>query len=709
MLAAALLLALGMAPGAAAAPGAAPAPAAVAGPHVTVQLSAITPRVARPGQSVKVTGVVRNTGGKPVAAPVVVARLRTTGLGSRDQVAAWANGSDAVLPGPEVAHQGLHGTLGTGRSASFSLTLPAAAVRSPSAFAALPLAVEVHPGSSPAVVGTTHTFLPWFQRKEFTRLSLAFAIPLTLDPDPDLFGAPSARRTQAWQTAIGPGSRIDRLLTGAGAAPVTWAVDPALLGPPATAEATPANQATSTPSPTPTGSSPATPTVDPVAGLTTALAGRLREGGAQHTIWSLPYSDPDLATTLSLAPGDPSVTTVMATPDQLSAAVGRTVRRDVAWPVDGRISPQREAGLRDLYRGSGLTASIVSASSLPAPDNGVTPDAGRRTPDGLPLLAYDDRLSRLLTATSSPDDGVTTVQQFLADTIAVLQERPSVPRSVLVAAPRAFAGDPDVLAALMSATADAPWLSRTSTTELLHQAVDAETPATQGGAGPAPSGRDALAPGRSPLTRSVLERIPGLRDQIQGVASLVDPAQFRSALWQDAATQLLSSRWRGQPQSFATLRSSVESSAAELSSGIRVNPSNVNFLADQGVLQITVVNTLNVPVHDVRLHLEPGSPRLRIDDQPAPLRINRLSRTTVKVHVTAVAAGLVPVQASLSSANGTRIGQGARVDVRVSPTETWVYWVLGVAAGVVLVLGVFRSLRRGRPRPTLPPQENVLP
>ncbi|HEX8973356.1 DUF6049 family protein [Oryzihumus sp.] len=685
---------------------------AATGPMVTVRLDAITPQIARPGQAVTVRGTIRNTGGAPLDHPTVVARLRTEGLGNREQVTSWAQGSREITPGPVVAHQSLKGSLATGQTAAFSLTIPARAVSNSSAFAALPLAIEATPAGADTPVGTSHTFLPWYQRKEFTPLSLAWLVPLTLDPDPALFGAPSAARTQAWQRAIGPGSRIDRLITGTQAGRVTWFVDPAVLGPPAGSSPPAGPQSptsTSTPTPTPStgGTGPVTPPADPVTTLTTSLGNRLAAAGPAHPLWALPYSDPDLAATLGLSPGDPGVATVMATPDRLGAVVGHSVRDDIAWPVDGRMTPARESGLRSLFRGNGLTAGVVSASSLPVTDDGVTASAGRRTPDGLPLLAYDDRLSSLLGATSTPQETTSVTERFLAETITMLQERPSVRRSALVAASRSFAGDPASVAALLKATAAAPWLTTVSTTDVVHEAVDAETEAGTP-VSPRPSA-DALAPGRSPLTRSTLAGLPQTRSAIEGVASVVDPTHFPAALWQDATSQQLSSRWRGQPRSFAALHNEIDQSVSAVSSGIRVNPANINFLADQGVLQITVVNTLATPVHDVRLHLEPGSPRLRIDDQPEPLRINRGSRVTVKVHVTAVAAGLVPVQASLSSANGTPIGQGARVDVRVSPTSGWVYWVLGVVAGLVLVLGVLRSLRRGRTRPALPPQENVLP
>jgi len=138
-------------------------------------------------------------------------------------------------------------------------------------------------------------------------------------------------------------------------------------------------------------------------------------------------------------------------------------------------------------------------------------------------------------------------------------------------------------------------------------------------------------------------------------------------------------------------------------------PISVNFFADRGVLQITVVNDLAVPVHDVHLTLNPGQPRLQIDQQAGPLRIGAKSRTNVKLDVTAIAAGLVPIEAVLTTSNGTPLGQNARVNVRVQPTSTWIYWVLVCLASVILVLGVYRSLRRGTTRASRPLAQETLP
>ena len=67
-----------------------------------------------------------------------------------------------------------------------------------------------------------------------------------------------------------------------------------------------------------------------------------------------------------------------------------------------------------------------------------------------------------------------------------------------------------------------------------------------------------------------------------------------------------------------------------------------------------------------------------------------------------IAAGLVKVDAVLTTQNGTPLGQDSKVTIRVQPPATWIYWVLGGLAGIVLVLGTLRSLRRGSTRGSRP-------
>jgi hypothetical protein len=642
-------------------------------------------------------------------------------LDSRQAVSAWATPT-GEQPLDEVAQKSLGKTLAQGAVTVFTLTVPADAISHNQPFAVLPLSIEVDGTTSTATQtsGDVKTYLPTLGAiKAFVPLSIAWLVPLTLDPNPALQGIASPARTQAWTKAIGPGSRLDKLIQGTENADVTWAIDPAILGPSQT-PLTVDSSATQSP-PTSGGSPPSTQgstaNPDPVTGLTTALAQRLKAAAPRHTLWSLPYADPDLAALLPLMSGNQGLSALISHPSTLDVAVG-PARSDIAWPVTGTLTLRAQAQLRSAFASPGLTAAVTSASTLTT-RGGPTADASSKASSGLPLLAYDESLSRTFAQTSSKTTGAITIQRFLADSMALLGERPGTRnRSVLVAAPRTFAGDPTVLHSLFTAIATAPWLVPTTTEALLAAseklAPEAPSVGLTGSAGSptaspttSPAASDPLSPGTSPLTAAQLGTIPSTLSAISGIASILDDPKLFAERWTDAQDQLLSARWRGHPNGLTAIDAATTAAIRNVSRSVSVSPSSVNFFADRGVLQVTVVNNLLVPIHDVHLTLTPAQPRLRIEQQPGPLKIGARSRTNVPLQVTSIAAGLVRIEAVLTTPNGTplgqnALGQNARVDVRVQPTSTWIYWVLGGLASIVLVLGTYRSLRRGSTRASRP-------
>jgi Family of unknown function (DUF6049) len=702
-----------------------PASTSAAAPaqSLTVSLARVTPTVAVPAAPIKITGSVRNSGALPIAAPVARALLGQSSLNSRQAVSDWASTSAEPFL-DEVARTSVGKTLLPGAVAVFTLTIPANAISHSQPFAVLPMRVEVT-GTTTAVdqSGDVHTFLPTLgSAKEYEQISVAWLIPLTLDPDPALLGPASTTRTSAWKRAIGPGSRLDRLIQGTENAGVTWAIDPAILGPQETPLAL--APAAPSPSPSPTSSASGTPPTpggatapDPVTAATAELAARLKAAAPEHTLWSLPYGDPDLAALLPLSPGNQILKTVISHPSAVNAAVG-PARADIAWPADGTLTPQRQTDLRRAFASPGLAAAVTSASTLTS-RNGATSDATRRTNSGLPLLAYDEPLSRTVAQTSSKATAALTIQRFLADSMALLGERPGTPnRSVLVAEPRTFAGDPAVLQSLFAAVAKAPWLIPATTVELLSVsrklAPEGSVRDRSGTATAPPSltpglkGPDPLNPGISPVSSDQLTSIPGTLSDIDGIASIMGNGRLFRDTWTDAQVQTLSTRWRGHPHDPAVIDAATRAAIRKISANVRVAPSAVNFFADRGVMQVTVVNDLAVPIHDVRLTLSPAQPRLRIEQQPPPLRIGANSRANVRLQVTSIAAGLVNVNAVLATPNGTPLGQEASVNVRVHPPASWIYWGLGGLAGVVLVLGTARSLRRGSTRAARPEGQEPL-
>jgi hypothetical protein len=705
--------------------------ASTASDSATVSLTSLSPSIALPKDSVTITGSVRNSGKVSIASPVVRAFIGIQPLTSRDAVSQWADTRVDQQLVTEGVRAPLGPNLGPGSSASFTLTVPATAVPHSEAFAVLPLLVDVVgtlPSGTPSsgtasaqtqTLGSLHTFLPSLAAvKAYEPFSIAWLVPLTLDPNAALLGTDSAARTAAWTAAIGPGSRLDHLITGTDSSKVTWAIDPAILGPPKTT-------IPGRPTPTPTASAPAAPaqgsagSTDQVTKETTALADRLRAAAPRHTLWSLPYADPDLAALAPLASGVNTLGELLSHSPTLDAAVG-PARTDIAWPVTGTLTTRRESQLKEAFSPRVLGGVVTSAANL-ANDSGHTQNASRRSSDGLPLLAYDEDLSRTFAQTSTAATGTVTIQRFLADTMALLGERPGTPnRSVLVVAPRTFAGDPTVLESFFAAIAKAKWLIPVTTDQLLaaSQVAAPEAPGvvttpkpTSAGALPAtptpPTAADPLLPGTSPLTAARLGTISRMTSAIAGIASIRDDPEPFMARWTDAQNQTISARWRGHEGELDKIDRATLAAIGAVSQGVRVAPSSVNFFADKGVLQITVVNNLDIPVHGVHLTLTPGQPRLRIEQQPGPLRIGAKSRTNVQIRITAVAAGLVPIKAALTTANGTPLGQNAHVDVRVQPTSTWIYWVLGAVAGLILVLGTYRSLRRGSTRATSPAAQEI--
>jgi Family of unknown function (DUF6049) len=679
---------------------------------LTVSLTSITPNVAVPKAPIVIRASVRNSSGGTLTLPMARALTGQSPLNSRQAVSDWAT-LPVDQPMDEVAQKSLGQSLAQGSVVAFTLTVPADAVSHSRPFAVIPLSIEVT-GATPAATqasGAEKTYLPTLGAvKAFVPLSIAWLVPLTLDPNPALAGTASPARTAAWTKVIGPGSRLDKLIQGTENANVTWAIDPAILGPAQTP--LPVDPSLTQPPPTSSGAAPptqgGTAIADPVTGLTTALAQRLKSAAPGHTLWSLPYADPDLAALLPLTSGQ-SLAALISHPSTLDVAVG-PARSDIAWPVTGALTPQVQAQLRSAFASSGLAAAVTPASTLTG-HGAPTPDASSKSSSGLPLLAYDEPLSRTVAQTSSRADGPLTIQRFLADSMALLGERPGTPnRSVLVAEPRTFAGDPFVLRSLFAAVAKAPWLVPASTDQLLaaSKKLAPDVPATNGSTStsptstPRPSTPDLLSPGTSPLTSERLGRMPGMLSTIDGMASVLGDGPLFTSTWTDAQVQELSGRWRNHPHGLTVIDAATNSAIATVSNGVKVVPSSVNFFADRGVVQVTVQNDLDVPIHDVHLTLTPAQPRLRIERQPEPLKIGAKSRANVHVEVTSIAAGLVKVDAVLTTQNGTPLGQDSKVTIRVQPPASWIYWVLGGLAGIVLVLGTLRSLRRGSTRGSRP-------
>ncbi|WP_270887071.1 DUF6049 family protein [Pedococcus sp. 5OH_020] len=633
-----------------------------------VELSSVSPAVLASGQDLVISGLLRNEGTAALVRPTISV---VVGRGARDRAAvrAWA-AARGPAAGSVVAQLVVPATVRPGSSSPFRIAVKGLADREQSTYGALPLSIE-------SGAASVRTFAGYQRLKQYQPMTVAWAVPVTLDPDPDLFGAAGNAREAAWTRALGPDSRVTRVLDATQATPVTWAVDPTLAP---GLLASPVDVGTKS---------------SPENALRTEVQNRIQTEAPAHIPWVLPDTDADLGAVAGLGTGRGLMQTLVGRAGPVAQKLGG--RGDLAWPADGAYTASGETTLRQAFRRPSLAGQVASAGALGL-GSGTTPSAAQRSTTGLALLAYDDSLSGLLARTTSPSEGVLSTQQFMADSAALLNELPGTSgRTVFVAAPRSFNPDPETARRFLAAAASLPWLTPSSTEDLLASARHAApTPAA-----PVTRPSDASPNVAKPvLTRGRIAQLERTVRTVRGVALIRDDGDEFARTWTRAAEQLASVRWRAAPTAWNTLSGRVQAAARQTTTAVKVSAGTVNFLADSGRLQITVTNDLDVPVEDVKLRVEASNPRLRIDSQPPVLRIGPKSRATVNVSVTALAAGLVPLRTTLTTPDGTVVGQGADVLVRVTPTGDWVYWGLGGVAGAILLLGVVRSVRR-RPAPAV--------
>ncbi|HPB72016.1 MAG TPA: DUF6049 family protein [Phycicoccus sp.] len=662
------------------------APRATATP-LTLSLATITPTVATADQSTSLTVTVSNPGTTAYPGGTAQVVRGDARLATQSEVDAWATdrtpASGAVLATAAVP------ALAAGAQTAITLTLPRGADLTARSSEVLPVSVEV--GSI-----VVHTFVAVVRAKEFEPLSLAWLVPLTPDPDPVRYAAPSPQRWHAWQAALATGARLDRIVTSWTSPEVTLAVDADLIAPdsglrpgnPSRASPTPSASVTSSPSASvPTGGD--LEQLSPVraeALVRAAGAARLRAALAGQALTVLPRHDPDLD---AVAP-DPAYASTLrgaqAAATEVAASLGGTT--DLEWPMSNRYSDEQAARYAAATGAAGQ-AVVVDRDALEwRLDQG---DAGRRSVGGIPLLAREPALSAAATTAARADAHGWGRLTFLAHSYVLLNESPGLARTVLVAPARDLDPDPAATAALLDTARTTPWLATTTVANLVTQARRAPAATAPVTAVTPPAG----APGSGPLAAAAQRTtLAHTRSQAATLGQIRSDGGASAADWAARLDALTATGWRSNPAGFQTALESVRAEVAATADAVRVAPQTINFLADSGRVQVTVLNTLDVPVTNVRVRLVPGNSNLRIEGDTKEVSIGAQSRATVTYDATAIAAGQVLVDAQVLGPLGAPVGPTTTVLVRVSPTGAGVYWSLGVLTLVVFLLGLQRNRRR---------------
>ncbi len=699
-------------------PGLAPVAHAAADvePSARITLSAVSPDLVTAASSVRVTGTITNTGGQLL--DDVSVRLRPVGgrLGTRVDVASWLSGDDPRVGVPVTPTADLTAALGPGASAGFTLEVPATSLGlGGSPFGVYPVAVDARArpdGGARDQVAFTRTTLQWQpSTKQYAAQQIAWIVPFTGLPgtNPDVRPRPADVAA-----AVAPGSRLRHVLDAAAAPGVVWAVDPQLLAtlqevatesttrPTATQTHPPSTPAASgsvtsppqaaTPTDTTT-SAPASPT--PTSDADTAARAVVRDylsamraAAAGRELIELPYADTDLQPVSDAGAMQLVEAARAAGAGTITEVLGVAPRTDVAWPPDGYASDHL---VKDLSV-RGMQTLVLDARTRPLTEAlSYTTDARAALPAGSSAVLFDPTLSALAVRVRAGDASARS--RFLAETAAATTERPGLSRRLLVALPRAVDPQPGAFRDLVTAAEAVPWLAPISWNQLVVPL------GTRGDTSSLP--RRAAAPravrGPTGITRDDVARAIALRGRLSALGEVVDDPVRTTAQLQRTTLALVSSAWRGH-RSVLARRQRLEASAVEtLVRQLRVLPTTITFLRSSGELQLTVSNDLSEPVHGVRLRVVVPSPRLVVSREVSePLDLPPGSRASVRVPVRAIASGQVDLLAQLVAPSGASIGATEHVKVRVRPTDSWVLTAGGVVAGLAVVVGLVRALRRPR-------------
>lgn len=693
---------------------------------VEVRLGTIEPAAPQPGDTLVLTGTVRNVSAQPVS-DLAVELLMGGTVGARSSFDAYA-----AAPTGDVQNQGLsvvrpftplaNPTLAPARSEPFTIQVPVDNLNLPSnAWQVHELGIAVDGATSLGVgpVGQLRTFLPWAPQSAsvgLSRLQLAWLWPLVDRPHRGV--------TPVWldddlARAITPAGRLGRLVSAAQGAehegdqaraarrsaqqqlnaarrgkhghrvtlppvtthnvPVTWAIDPMLV-----------DDVSAMRSPYQVAANP-----KPVAGAGTDAAkrfsGLLRSAVGSSDVLPLPYADPDV--TAAVRDNLGTLVGVAATNGRRSLAAalpGSQLLQQTAWPIGGLID---ERGVNALYSDD-ITNFVLSDRALPprVPPS-ATPSAHTSlltTAGPISVVLTDSTLSDAVTAGSAVGGSATVaLQRFLAETLMIETEAPGTPdRSIVVAPGRRWSPSASYADALLADTGKVPWLEPVSLQHVVDSPINtsvARAPLTY----PASARHDELP-------ASYLAAVSAVNRDTAELANILPTFDPETRPYSTAVLRALSSAWRSNPalrrQQLDVIRRSLatEMAAVHIASA---PGSFITLTSHGGKLPVSIANDLNAPVK-VTVQLDANQRLTFPDDGRVDVSIPAHQHVSVSIKASAKTSGVFPLHLRLLTPGGKPYGTRVTLFVRSTVYGTITLVITGAATAALLVAVAIRLIRR---------------
>ena len=660
-------------------------------PPLTVLIDALTPSIADGSGTLHVQGRIVNNGRAPVAAVAVALRRSSAPLTSRRalddvlQAPLADEAADVVLPSTRTD---VTASLAPGSRHPFDIRIPLAdaGFTDPGAYVLTIEASGQEEGvdSVPARKGASRTFLPWLPSgATITPLDVTWLWPLADWPARTAQGELLNTRTP---TELAPGGRLDVLarLGGRYAGVVSWVVDPALLQ--TVASMTDGYEIVQPGGAVELGTQEA----DATRWLDT-----LDASTRDSTLRALPYADVDASALTRAGMVNDVVRAVTAAPGVARAAIERPVTGAFAWAPFGRF----DRPTLDVLSSAGVTTVVMSAEALPATESGVSTDgsatAALPTSTGsIRAVLIDPALSSAATQpTRGPAETLAARQRFLSETLVMAQTLPAdqAMRTVVIAPASArWNATASLVAPLLRATEEAPWLASVSLDSLLDKPVPSIS-RVRGGYGPRARTAE--------LTAEYMDRVKRTSRNLDAFTSIIDDPTGISEPYSQALLRAESSAWRTEPDTGSRLVSTISSSLAEQTALVRVlSEGTITFSGDTGRVPITIQNDLDRSV-TVGVTLR-GQPQLRLSSVPLTgIRIEAGRMASVDIDARVVGGDPLDVSVQLLGPEGQDYGRPARITVTstaYSRAAAWVVALAFLAIAVFVVVGIVRRIRAAR-------------
>ena len=662
---------------------------------VTVTLERLEPRDLRPDTPIRVTALLRNTGPGDTG-PVTVRLRRGQVLDTRGELQA----ADTAPPSTSAAgapSQQLPVSLapGASRRVTYETTPADLSLYGSSSIGVYPLALTVQAADSGVELGRVQTLLPYLPADTApTRIALLWPLldgPRRVTGTPA--GEPEVFTSDLLARSVGPGGRLDGLLTAAEQAPpevrLTLLIDPETIE--ALSRMTTGYRVVIDGRATLGRGGPAA----------AAWLGRLRAVAPRHLVVATPYADPDL---VALERGGDGTTGRFQQPD-LDATVrvlGGRVDTRVSWPPGGQLT---DTALDDVVA-QGASAVVLDPTALP---QAPVPESLDRTPSGVsPLpalsgqavaLVSDPTVQSLVNSGALRRNGFAggprlAEQRLLAELAMITAEGPNDSRTLVLTPPRRWDPPPAYATALAADLGRLSWLT----------SVDALT-----AAGTPPVDRGPLsyppAAARREVPAEQIGTLRTVRSRVTDFRGALDNADANAELgpYGDALRRAGSSAWRDNPAGgqryVAQLLRRIDSLRGQVTMSSPATGDYTLASADSPLL-VTLENRLAVPVN-VRLRME--TPAGFTTSDVGVVRIPAGDKRTVKVPAQVKRTGTFAVRGQLTTPAGGALGKEIRVSVRSTAYGGLALGITGLAFAVLVGAVLFRLLRRlrarGRPDP----------